>query len=147
MYSYDRKLRLKNLEVFLVYKNNRTLGFLIIEDLRRALTIKDLEENENFKFFTEDELDDYKNIIKVDIISPKSLSDEDRTTFADFAHGLVEMKDYCTTMYKYTVNADLFETRDIQDNVNFYEKMLSLINSNFNISNVDLKNLMFLSQD
>lgn len=145
MLTYSRRLRLKNLEIFMIFKNNISLGYLIIEDLRRALDIKDI--GTIFEYMTEEDLDTYKNIIKVDIVSDEILLEEDKKFIEIFADGLIDCKDYCATFYNYKINAELFEQLGLTEDIPFYQQLLSLINSKYNISNLDFNKLMFLSQD
>lgn len=38
MISYKRQIRLRDLEIYLLFKNSMSMGYLIIEDLRRPLS-------------------------------------------------------------------------------------------------------------
>lgn len=145
MLTYNRKLRLRNLEIFMIFDDNISICYLVIEDLRRPLNLQDIKTT--FDYMDEDDLDNYKNIIKVDIISDETLSADNIKFVEAFAHGLVEMKDYCTTIYHYKVDEELFEQLGVTEDVVFYQKLLSSINSNYDISILDLNKLMYLSQD
>lgn len=102
MVSYIRKIRLKDLEIFMLFKKNQSLGYLINEDLRRPLTHEEVETT--FMYMTEEDVGVYKNIIKVDILSDEKLSREDAELFEEFANDLVDTKDFCATIFNYKVD-------------------------------------------
>jgi hypothetical protein len=143
--SYRRKLRLKDLEIFMLFKKNHSLGYLIIEDLRRPLTLEDVETT--FIYMTEEDVGVYQNIIKVDILSDEKLSREDAQLFEEFACDLVDTKDFCTTIFNYKVDMDLFMELPLDDEINAYKKILESVNSKYDVSHINLNNLMYLSQD
>jgi hypothetical protein len=143
--SYRRKLRLKDLEIFMLFKKNHSLGYLIIEDLRRPLTLEDVETT--FIYMTEEDVGVYQNIIKVDILSDEKLSREDAQLFEEFACDLVDTKDFCTTIFNYKVDMDLFMELPLDDDINAYKKILESVNSKYDVSHINLNNLMYLSQD
>ncbi|MFS0883415.1 hypothetical protein [Metabacillus niabensis] len=145
MLKFARNLRLKDLEIFMIYKESISLGYLVIEDLRRPLTLEDIQTT--FVYMVEDDLENYKNIIKVDIVSDESLLSEDKELIEFFSDGLVDTKDYCATLYSYKVDSSLFEELKLPEDVSFYQKLLLSIGSSYDVSNLHLDNLMYLSQD
>lgn len=145
MLTYGRKLRLNDLEVFMIFKENVSLGYLVIEDLRRGLTKEDIETD--FDYMTEEDLEIYKNIIKVDIVSDDILLQEDKELIEIFADGLIDTKDYCATIYNYKVDRDLFEQLGLTEDIPFYQLLLKSIDSKYDITSLDFNKLMFLSQE
>lgn len=145
MISFRRKLRLKDLEIFILFKKNHSLGYLIIEDLRRPLTLEDIETS--FMYMTEEDVGVYKNIIKVDILSDEKLSREDAELIEEFANDLVDTKDFCATIFNYKVDMDLFMELPLVEDINAYKKILESVNSKYDVSHINLNNLMYLSQD
>lgn len=145
MISFRRKLRFKDLEIFILFKKNHSLGYLIIEDLRRPLTLEDIETS--FMYMTEEDVGVYKNIIKVDILSDEKLSREDAELIEEFANDLVDTKDFCATIFNYKVDMDLFMELPLVEDINAYKKILESVNSKYDVSHINLNNLMYLSQD
>jgi hypothetical protein len=143
--SYRRKLRLKDLEIFMLFKKNISLGYLIIEDLRRPLALEDVETT--FMYMTEEDVGVYQNIIKVDILSDEKLSREDAELFEEFACDLVNAKDFCTTIFNYKVDMDLFIELPLVEDNNAYKKILESVKSKYDVSHIKLNKLMYLSQD
>jgi hypothetical protein len=143
--SFRRKLRLKDLEIFMIYKKNHSLGYLIIEDLRRPLTLEDVETT--FLYMTEEDVGIYQNIIKVDILSDEKLSREDAQLIEEFANDLVDTKDFCATIFNYKVDMDLFMELPLVEDINAYKKILESVNSKYDVSHINLNKLMYLSQD
>ena len=145
MITYRRKIRLKDLEIFMLFKKGISLGYLIIEDLRRPLTIEDVKTK--FIYMTKEDVGIYKNIIKVDILSDEKLSKEDASIFEEFACDLVDTKDFCTTIFNFKVDPNLFEGLPLDEDIHSYSKILETVDSKYDITHVDLNNLMYLSQD
>ena len=145
MFKFRRTLRLRDLEIFMAFKNNISLGYLVIEDLRRPLMLKDI--GTTFQYMEKEDIGVCNNIIKVDIISDEPLSQEDSVMIETFADGLVDLKDNCASYYNYKVDLKLFEEMPLTEDVPFYQTLLKSIGSNFDISKLDLTKLMYLSQD
>lgn len=146
MISYRRKVRLEKIEIFLLFKDSVSMGYLIIEDMRRSLN--DAEKQLlPFKIMDEDELEEFKNVIKVYILSDEELSEEDRSVFEEFAWDLVDLKDHCAYFLDSYVNEQFFLDAPLDLEVEDYQKMLQLVNSTYDISGLDLRKLMYLSQD
>ena len=91
----------------MLFKDGTSMGYLIIEDMRRTLN-----ENEKqilpFKIMDEDELEEYKNLIKVYILADEALSNDDKTIFEEFAMDLVDEKDYCAYILESYVDEQFF---------------------------------------
>ena len=57
---------------------------------------------------TEDELAEYKNVIKIYLFSDEELSEENADIFREFAMDLVDEKDYCLYILELYVNEKFF---------------------------------------
>lgn len=143
---YKRKVRMENIEIFMLFKDSVSMGYLIIEDLRRCLneTEKQLLP---FKIMDEEELEEYKNLIKIYILSDEELSKDNKFVFEEFAMDLVDGKDYCSYILESYVNKQFFLDAPLDLEVKDYQKMLKLVNSTYDISGLNLKKLIYLSQE
>ncbi|WP_445491448.1 hypothetical protein [Niallia sp. 03133] len=146
MISYKREIRLRDLEVYLIFKENISMGYLIIEDLRRPLGQEELTISP-YKYMDEEDIEGYRNLIKIDILSDAKLTEEDQELYREFAYDLVDRKDFCALKINYTVDSELFKNLPLDLEVKDYQEVLKVINSKYDISNLNLDNLMYLSQD
>lgn len=146
MISYQRKIRLKDLEIYLLFKDSTSMGYLIIEDLRRPIGKEELELYP-YKQMDVEDIETYRNVIKVDILSDESLNDDDKEIFREFALDLVDRKDFCAIKINYTIDEQLFEDFPLDLEMEDYKKMLMAINSDHDISGLDLDKLVYLSQE
>jgi len=146
MIRYKRKVRMENIEIFMFFKNRISMGYLIIEDLRRHLN-----ENEKqllpFRIMDEDELKEYKNVIKIYLFSDEELSEEDADIFREFAMDLVDEKDYCLYILELCVNEKFFLDAPLDLEVEDYQKMLKIVGSTYDISGLNLEKITYLSQE
>lgn len=98
---------MENIEIFKVFKNRISMGYLIIEDLRRNLN--DAEKQLlPFRIMDKEELAEYKNLIKIYILSDEELIEEDRSIIEEFAMDLVDLKDGCLYILESYVDEQLF---------------------------------------
>lgn len=146
MIRYKRKIRLKDLEIFMLFKDGISMGYLVIEDLRRSLN-DDEKQRMPFKIMDEEDLSGYINVIRISILSDEELEKEDRDIFKEFAMDLVDEKDYCLYILDSYVNVNFFLEAPLDLEAKDYQKMLELVDSNYDILNLNLNNLSYLSQD
>lgn len=146
MIKYKREIRLKDLEIYMIFKDNTSMGYLIIEDLRRPLSKEELKLFP-YKYMDKEDIEEYRNVIKIDILSDEILNEDDQEVFKEFAMGLVDCKDFCALVLNVHVNKELFESLPLDNTPEDYQKILIEINSQYNISNLNLNNLLYLSQD
>ncbi|GEL03509.1 hypothetical protein [Rummeliibacillus stabekisii] len=146
MIRYKRRLRMKDLEIFMLFKEGTSMGYLIIEDTKRTLNSAE-KQLLPFKIMDEDELEEYKNLIKIYILADEELSKDDKSIFEEFAMDLVDEKDYCAYILESYVDEQFFYVSQVDLEVEDYKKMLKIVNSSYDISNLDLKNLSYLSQE
>lgn len=146
MIRYRRLIRMENIEIFKVFKNRISMGYLIIEDLRRNLN--DAEKQLlPFRIMDEEELAEYKNLIKIYILSDEELIEEDRSIIEEFAMDLVDLKDGCLYILESYVDEQLFIETPLDLRVKDYQKMLKLVHSTYDISKLDLRKTIYLSQE
>ncbi|MEK4713790.1 hypothetical protein [Sporosarcina sp. FSL K6-5500] len=86
-------------------------------------------------------------LIQVDILSDEKLSKEDASIFEEFACDLVDTKDFCTTIFNFKVDLNLFVELPLDEDIHAYRKILEAVDSKYDITHVELNNLMYLSQD
>lgn len=146
MISYKRQIKLKNLEIFLIFKDSISMGYLIIEDTRRKLNQEELTRYP-YKQMDIEEINEYKNVIKIYVLSDEELSEDNQTIFKEFAMDLVDCKDFCTLTLDFHINKKLFENLPLDNQPEDYQKILIAVKSEYDISHLNLNNLMFLSQD
>lgn len=146
MIRYKRRLRMKNLEIFMLFKDSISMGYLIIEDLRRHLNEYE-KQLLPFRIMTDDELAAYKNVFKIYVLSDEELSEEDADVFREFAMDLVDEKDYCLHIAEWFVNEKFFFDAPLDLEVEDYQKMLEIVGSPYDISELNLEKLMYLSQE
>ena len=68
----------------MLFKDSLSMGYLIIEDLRRPLGKEELVLSP-YKYMDEEDIMGYRNIIKIDVISVGNLSEEDQDIIREFA--------------------------------------------------------------
>lgn len=144
--SYKRQIRLQDLEIFLIYKDSISLGYLIIEDLRRSLGEKELQLFP-YRNMDQEDIQAYKNVIKIDVLSDEKLNDEEQEIFKEFAMDLVDCKDFCALVLNYHVNKELLEDLPLVNEPEDYQKILEEVGSEYNILKLDTKKMLYLSQD
>lgn len=130
----------------MLFKDSISMGYLIIEDLRRTLN-DDEKQRIPFKIMDAEELDDYINVIRISILSDEELKQEDRDVFKEFAMDLVDEKDHCSYILDSYVNINFFLETPLDLEPKDYQKMLELVGSDYDILNLNLNNLSYLSQD
>lgn len=146
MIRYKRKIRMENIEIFLLFKDSISMGYLIIEDLRRHLNEYE-KQLLPFRIMTEDELATYKNVIKIYVLSDEELSEENADVFREFAMNLVDEKDYCSYIIEWFINEKFFFDAPLDLEVGDYQKMLEIVGSTYDISELNLEKLTYLSQE
>ncbi|WP_335870312.1 hypothetical protein [Bacillus sp. 2205SS5-2] len=95
----------------------------------------------------EEEIQEFNNVIKIYVLSDEKLSNENENIFREFAMDLVDSKDFCTLILDFRVNGGLFENLPLDLEPKDYQMILNEVNSTYDISNLNLANLLYLSQD
>ena len=133
MISIDRKLRLRDLEVFRFFKDNKMLAYVIIEDTRGP--------------FTEEDINDIVNVFRIYLLSDEPLEKEDSIMLRQFFGELVDISSVTNYITQEFIQKDLYEHVDDSWNVKTYQKMLDIVGSKYKIQSIDEKNWLNLSQE
>jgi hypothetical protein len=72
MISIDRKLRLRDLEIFRFFKDDEVLSYVIIEDTRGSYTEED-RKLEPLCFLDEEDLNEIVNVFKIYLLTDEPL--------------------------------------------------------------------------
>lgn len=95
----------------------------------------------------EEDIQQFQNVIKIYVLSDEQFNEEDADIFREFAMDLVDGKDFCALILDFHVNGELFENLPLDLKVEDYQKILHAVNSEYDISYVNLDHLLYLSQD
>ena len=90
MISIDRKLRLRDLEVFRFFKDNKVLAYVIIEDTRGPYTEED-KKLDPLCFLDEEDLNEIVNVFKIYLLTDEPLEKEDSIMLREFFGNLVDI--------------------------------------------------------
>ncbi|MFZ0447264.1 MAG: terpene synthase [Bacillus sp. (in: firmicutes)] len=146
MISIDRKLRLRDLEVFRFFKDNKTLAYVIIEDTRGPFTEED-KKLEPLCFLDEEDINDIVNVFRIYLLSDEPLEKEDSIMLRQFFGELVDISSVTNYITQEFIQKDLYEHVDDSWNVKTYQKMLDIVGSKYKIQSIDEKSWLNLSQE
>ena len=146
MISIDRKLRLRDLEVFRFFKDNKMLAYVIIEDTRGPFTEED-KKLEPLCFLDEEDINDIVNVFRIYLLSDEPLEKEDSIMLRQFFGELVDVSSVTNYITQEFIQKDLYEHVDDSWNVKTYQKMLDIVGSKYKIQSIDEKNWLNLSQE
>ena len=146
MISIDRKLRLRDLEVFRFFKDNKMLAYVIIEDTRGPFTEED-KKLEPLCFLDEEDINDIVNVFRIYLLSDEPLEKEDSIMLRQFFGELVDISSVTNYITQEFIQKDLYEHVDDSWNVKTYQKMLDIVGSKYKIQSIDEKNWLNLSQE
>ncbi|MDH6596058.1 terpene synthase [Bacillus aerius] len=144
MIRLNRPLKLRDVEIFSVMKDQRILCYVIIEDTRKPFTEED-RKLEPLCYMDEEDIQAILNVFHISIISDETLNEEDLTLvqsyFAEFVNN-TNLTNFITREY---VQKDLYAVDD-EDDITFFNRMLRHIGSD-DVKEFDDRNWMYLSQD
>ncbi|MGN7410829.1 hypothetical protein [Sporosarcina sp. SAFN-010] len=83
MISVDRKLRLRDLEIFRFLKDNVVLAYVIIEDTRKPHT-EEVKKLDPLCFLDEEDLNEIVNVFKIYFLSDEPLKRNDSVMLREF---------------------------------------------------------------
>lgn len=146
MISIDRKLRLKDLEIFRFFKDDKILAYVIIEDTRGPYTEED-KKLDPLCFLDEEDLNEIVNVFKVYLLTDEPLEKDDSIMLRVFFGNLVHIGSPTNYIIQEYVHKDLYEHVDDSHNIKTYQRMLDIVGSNYKIQAIDEKNWLNLSQD
>ncbi|MGE7920133.1 terpene synthase [Viridibacillus sp. NPDC093762] len=143
MISLNRVLKLRDLEIFRVFKNGSILAYVVIEDTRNPFTEED-KKMDPLCYMDEEDINEILNVFKISLINDETFTEEDsialRLYFSDFVNN-THLTNFIIKEY---VQEDLY---DNDDSVEFFNKMLQTISSNYIIEKFDETKWIYLSQD
>ena len=146
MISIDRKLRLRDLEVFRFFKDNKMLAYVIIEDTRGPFTEED-KKLEPLCFLDEEDIKVIVNVFRIYLLSDEPLEKEDSIMLRQFFGELVDISSVTNYITQEFIQKDLYEHVDDSWNIKTYQKMLDIVGSKYKIQSIDKKNWLNLSQE
>ena len=146
MISIDRKLRLRDLEVFRFFKDNKMLAYVIIEDTRGPFTEED-KKLEPLCFLDDEDINEVVNVFRIYLLSDEPLEKEDSIMLRQFFGELVDISSVTNYITQEFIQKDLYEHVDDSWNVKTYQKMLDIVGSKYKIQSIDEKNWLNLSQE
>lgn len=144
MISLARILKLRDLEIFHVLKNGNILAYAIIEDTRKPFTEED-RKLDTLCYMDEEDINEILNVFRISFINDEALTKEDsinlRSYFSDFVNN-TNLTNFIINEY---IQEDLYDNNN--DDIEFFNKILQNIGSNYIIKEFDEKNWIYLSQD
>ena len=146
MISIDRKLRLRDLEVFRFFKDNKMLAYAIIEDTRGPFTEED-KKLEPLCFLDDEDINDIVNVFRIYLLSDEPLEKEDSIMLRQFFGELVDISSATNYITQEFIQKDLYEHVDDSWNIKTYQRMLDIVGSKYKIQSIDEKNWLNLSQE
>lgn len=143
MISLNRVLKLRDLEIFRVFKNGNILAYVVIEDTRNPFTEED-KKMDPLCYMDEEDINEILNVFKISLINDEPFTKEDsialRLYFSDFVNN-THLTNFIIKEY---VQEDLY---DNDDSVESFNKILQTISSNYIIEKFDETKWIYLSQD
>ena len=146
MISIDRKLRLRDLEVFRFFKDNKMLAYVIIEDTRGPFTEED-KKLEPLCFLDDEDINVIVNVFRIYLLSDEPLEKEDSIMLRQFFGELVDISSVTNYITQEFIQKDLYEHVDDSWDVKTYRRMLDIVGSKYKIQSIDEKNWLNLSQE
>ncbi|MGB2870939.1 terpene synthase [Psychrobacillus psychrotolerans] len=146
MISIDRKLRLRDLEVFRFFKDNKMLAFVIIEDTRGPFTEED-KKLEPLCYLDDEDINVIVNVFRIFLLSDVPLEKEDSIMLRQFFGELVDISSVTNYITQEFIQKDLYEHVDDSWDVKTYQRMLDIVGSKYKIQSIDEKNWLNLSQE
>ncbi|MCP1447835.1 terpene synthase [Priestia megaterium] len=143
MISFNRIIKLRDLEIFRVSKNGIIFSYVVIEDTRKPFTEED-KKLDPLCYMEEEDINAILNVFRISLINDEKLSEEEslflKSFFSDFVNN-TNLTNFIITEY---IQEDLYD-HDV--NIKFFNKILKDIGSNYMIEEFDEMNWIYLSQD
>ncbi|MCY9674331.1 terpene synthase [Bacillus pumilus] len=140
----NRSLKLRDLEIFSVMKDQQILCYVIIEDTRKPFTEED-RRLEPLCYMDEEDIQAILNVFHISIMNDEKLSEEDLTMVKGFFADFVNHTNLTNVMIRDYVQEDLYAVDD-EDDITFFNRMLRHIGSD-DVKEFDKRNWIYLSQD
>ncbi|MDR7242850.1 terpene synthase [Priestia megaterium] len=143
MISFNRIIKLRDLEIFRVSKNGKIFSYAVIEDTRNPFTEED-KKLDPLCYMEEEDINAILNVFRISLINDEKLNEEDslflRSFFSDFVNN-TNLTNFIITEY---IQEDLY---DHEVNIKFFNEILQHVGSNYIIEEFDEMNWIYLSQD
>ncbi|MFE3888004.1 terpene synthase [Priestia sp. YIM B13446] len=143
MISFNRIIKLRDLEIFRVSKNGTIFSYVVIEDTRKPFTEED-KKLDPLCYMEEEDINAILNVFRISLVNDEKLSEEEslflKSFFSDFVNN-TNLTNFIITEY---IQEDLYD-HDV--NIKFFNKILKDIGSNYIIEEFDEMNWIYLSQD
>ncbi|MED3881812.1 terpene synthase [Priestia megaterium] len=143
MISFNRIIKLRDVEIFRVSKNGTIFSYVVIEDTRNPFTEED-KKLDPLCYMEEEDINAILNVFRISLINDEKLNEEDslflKSFFSDFVNN-TNLTNFIITEY---IQEDLYD-HDV--NIKFFNKILKDIGSNYIIEEFDEMNWIYLSQD
>ncbi|MEK4404537.1 terpene synthase [Sporosarcina sp. FSL K6-6792] len=146
MISIDRKLRLRDLEIFRFFKDNKMLAYVIIEDTRGPFTEED-KKLEPLCFLDDEDINIIVNVFKIYFLSDEPLEKEDSMMLRQFFGELVDICSVTNYITQEFIQKDLYEHVDDSWDIKTHQRMLDIVGSKYKIQSIDEKSWLNLSQE
>lgn len=146
MISIDRKLRLRDLEIFRFFKDYTMLAYVVIEDTRSPYTEED-KKLEPLCYLDEEDLTEIVNVFKIYILTDEPLEKEDSTMLREFFGSLVDISSITNFIIQEYVDENLYEYSEDTCGVETYQKLLDTVGSAYRIQAINKGNWLHLSQE
>ncbi|MEC0983825.1 terpene synthase [Bacillus safensis] len=140
----NRVLKLRDLEIFSVMKDNLILCYVIIKDTRKPFTEED-RKLEPLCYMDEEDIQSYLNVFHISIITHEKLKQDDLTLVEEYFSNFVNNTSLTNFIIREYVLEDLYD-HDDEDKITFFNRMLRHIGSD-EIKEFDQKKWIYLSQD
>ncbi|WP_411801593.1 MULTISPECIES: terpene synthase [Bacillus] len=144
MQELNRVLKLRDLEIFSVMKDNLILCYVIIKDTRKPFTEED-RKLEPLCYMDEEDIQSYLNVFHISIITHEKLKQDDLTLVEEYFSNFVNNTSLTNFIIREYVLEDLYD-HDDEDKITFFNRMLRHIGSD-EIKEFDQKKWIYLSQD
>ncbi|MGG1366544.1 terpene synthase [Priestia megaterium] len=143
MISFNRIIKLRDLEIFRVSKNRTIFSYVVIEDTRKPFTEED-KKLDPLCYMEEEDINAILNVFRIALINDEKLNEEDsfflKSFFSDFVNN-TNLTNFIITEY---IQEDLYGH---EVSIKFFNGILKDIGSNYIIEEFDEMNWIYLSQD
>ena len=143
MISFNRIIKLRDLEIFRVSKDGQIFSYVVIEDTRKPFTEED-KKLDPLCYMDEEDINAILNVFRISLINDEKLSEENsyflKSFFSDFVNN-TNLTNFIITEY---IQEDLY---DHEVDIKFFNKILKDIGSSYIIEEFDERNWIYLSQD
>ena len=146
MISIDRKLRLRDLEVYRFFKDNKMLAYIIIEDTRGPYTEQD-KKLEPLCFLDDEDINAIVNVFKIYILNDEPIPKDDSFLIRDFFGELVNNSAQTNYIVQEYVHSSLYDDVSECPEIEAYQKMLEIVGSTYKIQPIVENNWFYLAQD